>query len=228
VDPGDERRGGRNPLGQAGAGAGGQTSTGRVQLISRVQEMRTMAEAGKRIETRLRSSDGLQEIAAQVEVVMTEQGLRIELVEQGKGETFFAFGDARLKPAAQKALRVIASELATTGQPVVLEGHTDSAPFGRPGYSNWELSADRANAARRALEESGVGRDQVVEVRGYADRQLRVAADPLSPENRRISILLPFTTPPIDASDPAAGPAGTVLPGGDALPQAPHPASTTA
>ncbi|HEX6039227.1 flagellar motor protein MotB, partial [Longimicrobium sp.] len=153
--------GGPNPLGQGGMSS--SNGTGRVKLISRVQERQALTAAGRRIEARLRSADGLQEIAAQVEVVMTEQGLRIELVEHGRGETFFAFGDARLKPAASQALGVIASELETTGQPVVLEGHTDAAPFGRPGYTNWELSADRANAARRALETSGVGKDQVVE-----------------------------------------------------------------
>jgi chemotaxis protein MotB len=203
--------GGPNPLGQGGMSA--SDGLGRVKLISRVQERQAMSAAGRRIEARLRSADGLREIAAQVEVVMTEQGLRIELVERGRGETFFAFGDATLKPAAAQALGVIASELKTTGQPVVLEGHTDSAPFGRAGYTNWELSADRANAARRALEVSGVGREQVAEVRGYADRRLRAPDTPLSAENRRISILLPFTTAP-EAAAPGAG---------DALPGTPTP-----
>lgn len=215
----DGYSGGPNPLGAGGPSA--RDGADRVKLISRVQERDALSAAGRRIQARLRSADGLREIAAQVEVVMTEQGLRIELVEHGRGETFFAFGDATLKPAAARALGVIATELETTGQPVVLEGHTDAAPFGRAGYTNWELSADRANAARRALEESGVGRDQVVEVRGYADRRLRVPDAPLSPENRRLSILLPFTTAP-DPEVPAPVP-----PSAPAVPDA-HAPSTTA
>jgi chemotaxis protein MotB len=195
--------GGPNPLARGGPAAEGRAA--RVQLVSRVQEREALSAAGERIRTRLRSDDGLREIAAQVEVVMTEQGLRIELVEQGRGDTFFAFGDASLRPAAAEALGVIGEELARTGSPVVVEGHTDSAPFGRPGYTNWELSADRANAARRALERSGVAAGQVVEVRGYADRRPRLADQPLRPENRRISVLLPLAAPETaPAGDPLA------------------------
>jgi chemotaxis protein MotB len=86
-----------------------------------------------------------------------------------------------------------------------MEGHTDAAGFSSlDGYSNWELSADRANAARRTMERSGVDAGRVVEVRGYADRHPRVAGDPFNKSNRRISILLPFTTGPTgDAGDSA-------------------------
>ncbi|MBV9773546.1 MAG: OmpA family protein [Gemmatimonadetes bacterium] len=187
--------GGNNPLG-AGFSATKGGGVGKLRLISRAQERREMMQMGERIRARIRSSDGLREIAAQVEVTMSEQGLRIELVETGKGETFFAFGDATVKPATRRALEVIASELKTGDEPVVIEGHTDSAPFsrGHGGYTNWELSADRANAARRALESAGVAPEQVREVRGYADRHPRVAGNLLDPTNRRISILLPFSS----------------------------------
>jgi chemotaxis protein MotB len=71
-------------------------------------------------------------------------------------------------------------------------------------YSNWELSADRANAARRTMEAAGLNGARVVEVRGMADRQLRNPGNPLDPRNRRITILLPFVTPPADADAPSA------------------------
>jgi len=89
--------------------------------------------------------------------------------------------------------------------PIVIEGHTDAAQYsGR--YSNWELSADRANAARRVLEDGGLGPARIVEVRGMADRQLRNADNPLDPRNRRITIFLPFTTKLDDDAAPPTPP----------------------
>jgi len=77
---------------------------------------------------------------------------------------------------------------------VVVEGHTDAATYGvNASYTNWELSADRANAARRVLESAGVSPARVSEVRGYADTKPRVPENPMAPENRRISVLLPFS-----------------------------------
>jgi chemotaxis protein MotB len=86
-------------------------------------------------------------------------------------------------------------ELGNGAAPVVVEGHTDAAPFGASrGYTNWELSADRANAARRALLGAGLREQKVREIRGHADRNLRHPDNPLDPSNRRISVLLPFAT----------------------------------
>jgi chemotaxis protein MotB len=168
-----------------------------IRLVSRAEEERQFRDLASRIEMRLQSADGLGAIAAQVEVVVTESGLRIELVESGDGETFFGFGSASLKPAAARALEVVAADIRTSTAGVVVEGHTDSARFGTPGYSNWELSADRANAARRALQAAGLSPSRIREIRGYADHALRVGENPLDPSNRRISILLPFTSPPV-------------------------------
>ncbi len=174
-----------------------------VHLVARQIEEQRFKDLAEKIEIELKSEDGLGAIAAQVEIVITEEGLRIELIEGGQGEMFFAFGSAQLKPEAERALQIITAQLNTSTAPVVLEGHTDAAGYSRPGFSNWELSADRANAARRAMEQSSLAASRVVEVRGYADRHLRVADDPLAKSNRRISILLPFTTPPTPA--PTAG-----------------------
>lgn len=174
----------------------GAVATKPLKLITRSYEERHFRELAEKIEVSLRDQEGLGQIAAQVEVVLTEQGLRIELVEAADGETFFAFGSASLKPAASRALAVIARQLTETTTPIVVEGHTDSAPFGRAGYTNWELSADRANAARRALQSAGLEAQHIREIRGYADHRLRNPDDPFDKSNRRISILLPFTANP--------------------------------
>src|SRR5262249_39817966 len=94
-----------------------------------------------------------------------------------------------------------------------IEGHTDSAPY-RGSYSNWELSADRANAARRVLEAAGLGADRIRSVTGLADRQLRNPANPLDPTNRRISVFLPFVTPPSPPTPPSVTPPSLPTPPG--------------
>ena len=191
----------------------GSVQTQPIRLIMRAYQQQRFEEAGEKIRTRIGRMSAGGQIAAQVEVVVTSSGLKVELIEGGDGENFFAFGSAALKPAARRALEVIAAELAPLGTPVVVEGHTDAAPFGTSGYSNWELSADRANAARRVLEASGVASERIAEVRGHADRELRVPENPLDPANRRISVFLPFTVP-LDA------------PQTEGLEEAPIPAGT--
>jgi chemotaxis protein MotB len=171
-------------------------STPVVRVVSRAEEARELQTVGERIRTKIHSSRGLGTISAQIEIVMTEEGLRIELIETDQGETFFAFGAADLKPAARLALSLIAEEMLDEEMAMVVEGHTDAVPFGSSRYSNWELSADRANAARRALEASGMDPERIKGIKGHADRYLRVPGDPLHPSNRRISILLPFASSP--------------------------------
>jgi chemotaxis protein MotB len=90
---------------------------------------------------------------------------------------------------------VIAKQLRDVNNPIVIEGHTDSLPLvSEPHYSNWELSADRANAARRAMEASGLRPRQVLAVRGYADRKPLRPRDPRHYSNRRVSILVAYST----------------------------------
>ena len=142
---------------------------------------------------------------------MTDQGLRIELVEGPDGSTFFAASSAQLKAAADRALRVIGGELMASKASIVVEGHTDAAPYSMGNdYNNWDLSADRANAARRAMEAAGLTHGRVAEIRGYADRKLRNPENPFDNANRRISILLPFTTPPAAPPAPSVAVAETM------------------
>ncbi len=179
-----------------------------VRLVVRAYEQKRFAEVSERLEEKFRNEGGALDIGPMVEVTVTESGLRIELIEGGRGDTFFGLGSANPTERARGALAVIAGELVGLPNPVVLEGHTDAAQYGTSGrYSNWELSSDRANAARRILETAGVAVDRIGAVRGLADRRLRIPDDPLDPRNRRISILIPFTdsTPTVD-SLPAAMP----------------------
>ena len=85
---------------------------------------------------------------------------------------------------------MLAAELVKLPNKIAIEGHTDSTPYGRPDYSNWELSADRANAARRILTESGLDDNRISQVRGFADQRLLLKDDPTNPSNRRISIIV--------------------------------------
>src|SRR5208283_221238 len=90
-------------------------------------------------------------------------------------------------------LALLAAELGQVPNHVSLEGHTDAKPFaGKRSYSNWELSADRANAARRLMQQAGLRDDQVSQVRGFADQRLRNVKNPLDPSNRRISIIVQY------------------------------------
>ena len=123
-------------------------------------------------------------------MTVTGEGLRIELTET-EGGTFFESGNATPTKTGEEMLTLVAAELSKLPNKILTEGHTDSRPFGAgAAYTNWELSADRANAARRLITGHGVKPEQVVAVRGYADRNLRKPADPSNPSNRRISIVV--------------------------------------
>ena len=115
-------------------------------------------------------------------------------METGDGETFFERSSAELKPALRTVLGLVADGLSGLPNDFVVEGHTDARSFGGRAYSNWELSVDRANAARRLLAFDGLPEERFVEVRGHADRELKIPDDPRDPRNRRISLLLPFKT----------------------------------
>jgi chemotaxis protein MotB len=149
--------------------------------------LRQMAE---HVRQKLAEMPNLTELRDQIELRITSEGLRIELVEQ-QGSSFFDSGSAALLGESERILSVIAKELSQLQNEVVVEGHTDSRSYNNGGaYTNWELSADRANAARRVMERAGLNVGQVRGVRGFADTQLRVPDAPLDPRNRRISIIV--------------------------------------
>jgi chemotaxis protein MotB len=201
-----------NPIGNKNAYSGGASpiaagsSPARVaknalKLIVRRAEEAQFKDFQKRIAARIDSNPALQGLKNSIEIIITKDGLRIELVEKGSGDDFFPTGSAALRPKAVTAIALISEELALLANPIIMEGHTDGAPFGQGGsYTNWELSADRANAARRVVVAAGIPNDRLVQVRGLADRDLRNPNDPFDPTNRRISIFLPFRAFEDDAS----------------------------
>jgi chemotaxis protein MotB len=136
--------------------------------------------------------DTLNKLRKQIEITITEEGLRIELMESNQG-TFFELGSAKPTPALVQLLRVLSAQLGTLPNSISVEGHTDSAPYaGVTTYGNWELSSDRANTARRLMQASGVRGEQVSQVRGFADQRLRTPDKPLDPSNRRISLIVQY------------------------------------
>jgi chemotaxis protein MotB len=195
---------GKSPL--SSGNSPGQVQQTPLRLISRKIEEQAFGATSGRIKSRLKES-GLGSIADNIEIIQTQSGLRIELSED-KGRQFFSMASAQMTETMTKTLQIVGHELAPLRNPVIIEGHTDASQYAGL-YSNWELSADRANAARRVMEEAGLTPSRVVEVRGMADRQLRFRDNPLDPRNRRITIFLPFESEPTDTvAAPVAGTPG--------------------
>jgi chemotaxis protein MotB len=155
-------------------------------------EMEKFRQEGDRLMQMIAAIPDLIKFKDQIEIKITKDGLRIELIEQAEG-LFFDIGSARLKPDAMQLLRLIASRIGTFPNDVVIEGHTDSRPYTRSGYNNWDLSTDRANSARRVIEEGGIRERQITSVNGYADRRLKNPDKPLDYANRRVTILVAFS-----------------------------------
>jgi chemotaxis protein MotB len=152
-----------------------------------------MAKLKENLQSAIRQIDNLNKLKSQIEMTVTSEGLRIELLESAAG-TFFDSGSPELNESGKETLIALAKQLATVPNKVSIEGHTDSKPLVRNGgeYGNWELSVDRANNARRLMQENGLRADQVTQVRGYADQHLRKPGAPEDPSNRRISILVQY------------------------------------
>ncbi|MCX6135602.1 MAG: OmpA family protein [Ignavibacteriales bacterium] len=151
-----------------------------------------LKEMGEKIMETMQKTPTLKELAKQIKIEITKEGMRIELVEQSN-KVFFDVGTSHLKEDATKVLAIIAAELKAMTNHVVLEGHTDSRQYqSTDGYTNYELSADRANSARRILMKNGLEGARIDGVMGYADRHLRNPSDPFDVVNRRTSILVQY------------------------------------
>src|ERR1700683_1075753 len=166
----------------------GTTMTGNGEAIT-VQANDQMQKLKEKLEAEIKAKKELEKLSKQIEITITSEGLRIELIEDKNG-TFYQSGSAHISDIGQELLGLLAGELKTLPNELLIEGHTDATQYSTDAnYSNWELSADRANSARRLLQENGVRSDQVTQVRGYADMMLRVKSNPHDPSNRRISLL---------------------------------------
>lgn len=182
-----------NPTGPGRLGGTASAGLGNALEIPK-EDMKKLAE---KIQQALMTVPNFRALQDHVEITVTADGLRIELLETDAG-MFFESGRAVPTAGGAELLKRLAAELGKLPNDLLIEGHTDSKPFAADGgYSNWELSADRANSARKLMEAHGVRADQVAQVRGYADRQLRHPETPQASSNRRISVIVQYlATPP--------------------------------
>jgi chemotaxis protein MotB len=182
----------RDPNGTAKKTGNAQSGSGENFTLTKDN----MPELKEQLQRAIRKMNNFDQLKNQIEITVTAEGLRIELLESASG-TFFDIGSPQLNESGKELLVMLAQELEKLPNTISIEGHTDSQPYAGGGdYSNWELSADRANAARRLMQDNGVRRNQVSQVRGFADQHLRNKDDPQDPSNRRITILVQYLPKP--------------------------------
>ena len=159
--------------------------------IERLKELDTLKKLKSSLEKAIDADAKLQQFKKQILLDITTEGLRIQIVDE-ENRPMFRSGSARLESYAIKILREIGKMLNQVPNKVSLSGHTDARPypFGEMGYSNWDLSADRANASRRELIAGGMDEGKMVRVVGLSSAVLFDKKDPLNPINRRINIIV--------------------------------------
>jgi len=205
----------QDPLGRADQfgssilpGDGAQSATVQPPLTqAQVLDLRRnrLQHVADRVRERLEETPSLSDVKGNIKIEVTAEGLRIQLIEDATG-VFFETGSAHPSQRGREILAMVGAELGRVSNPVLIEGYTDARPYPYSStYTNWELSADRANVARRILTEHGLAPGQVMQIRGLADRQLAVPADPCSPRNRRITITMPLGAPPPPADSVSLG-----------------------
>lgn len=193
----------RDRLQQVERAAQGQPATSLPSDSTSAPEQRAiersmLTESARQLQEMIEGSPELKDFQGQLNISFTEEGLRIQIEDSGM-QSLFELGSTEPKEHSKQLLSAIARVLNGLPNPIVVEGHTDSRPFqGRDHYSNWELSGERANAARRILEDSGIDPTRIVRVVGFGDRKLLDPERPLSERNRRISIIVRYQDAPID------------------------------
>lgn len=166
----------------------------KAQIEQKEMEKQRLAKMGDEIINDLSSSPEFQGLLDQIKVEFVEEGLKIEILESSN-DVFFDIGSAALNSKAVSIMEKIGGQLGKLKNKIVVEGHTDSRPFPgtMTGYTNFELSADRANTARRSLIQGGLHHEQIDKITGYADQRLRNQSDPYDVLNRRISIIVKYS-----------------------------------
>src|ERR1039457_4392382 len=172
----------KDPTGTSKKVGNGKTGAG--DFFTATKE--NMNELKEQLQATIHKMPILDKLKEQIEITVTPEGLRVELMESANG-AFFPSGVAEPNGDWKQILTLLAHELGQVPNTISIEGHTDAKPFApSANYSNWELSSDRANSARRVMQQTGLGPKQVTQVRGYADQRLRNPNDPEDPANRRI------------------------------------------
>ncbi len=175
------------------------------------REEQAFEEAKKALDQAIQDSPEIADLARNIIVDMTPEGMRIQLVDQEQ-QSLFESGASDMKEKTRALLHKVATVIEKLPNKILIAGHTDATPYrSLQNYSNWELSTDRANASRRALIEAGMGADRMAEVVGRADKDPFLAEDPFHPSNRRITIVLlreaPVLPPEKQGSRPTRTPA---------------------
>ena len=177
---------GKSPFGLSGLDKGGIGSKKGDQALDRSRLQKTK----QAIEQMIAGTPEFKNIKNFVDIKLVNEGLKIDLLD-AEESLFFDSGSAKIKPATQKLLNRVAGELKKLPNNVIIEGHTDNRPLARAdGYTNWELSADRANSARMVMESAGLRKNQIDQVRGYAATHPRDPSNPAHFSNRRVSIVV--------------------------------------
>jgi chemotaxis protein MotB len=180
-----------NQVGQVGAQGTAQLSQAQLDRLLSDREEQRLREAAEQVKQAIQDRLDLKSVAEHVKLEITPEGLRIQLVDQDQ-RSMFPLGSANMQDSARHLMEAVAKIISTLPNKITIAGHTDSTPFkgGVGGYSNWELSADRANASRRALVANGVADSRLELVVGKADKDPLMPDQPAAAQNRRISIVV--------------------------------------
>jgi len=163
------------------------------QMQQKEIEKQNLERTGEALAGKLKEDTYLLDLAQQVRIQVTQEGLNIEMIDTAQ-DIFFEIGTAELKEKAKRLLEKIGREVSKLPNKIIVEGHTDSRQYHNigTGYTNFELSSERALAAKRSLVAGGLKETQISEIHGYADTKLLNKQDPLDASNRRISVTLKF------------------------------------
>jgi len=160
-----------------------------------------MPKLKEELQKAVRQVTNFDKLKNQIEMTITSEGLRIELLESSSG-TFFESGRPGLNDDGRELLVALAEQLGKLPNRISIEGHTDAKPYATSrDYGNWELSAGRGNTARRIMQANGIHPDQISQIRGYADQRLRKPANPEDASNRRISLIVQYLIKNVDEDD---------------------------
>lgn len=179
----------------------------------KAEEQKQFEQIKSDIKNAIEQTPDLKELEKNLKIEQTDDGIRIQLLDQEK-VSMFPSGSADMNPRSKELLEKVAEVVKSLPNKIEISGHTDAKPYpGGHNYTNWELSADRANASRRVLVGAGIAADRLEKIEGRADTDPFVKADPFDPQNRRISIVLlrePKAVLPVDsATAPASAPVST-------------------
>jgi len=179
----------------SGSGAhSGSASTGTGETVSVNKD--NMDKLKDKLEQAMKKSPEFEKLKDYIQMSVTGEGLRVEMMESEKG-IFFDSGSGHPSQTGHDLILRLGEELKKLPNDLMIEGYTDSKPFSSTGdYSNWELSTDRANAARKLMEANGLPHGRIIEVRGFGDQRLRDKENPEAACNRRISVIVRYQDAP--------------------------------